>query len=164
MAMRATVPPRPSGPCVSGPPGRGRRCVHLGIAAFFAVVTILSLAVPTAAQRLTVPAEAMTKAQGWLEVLDAGRHEAAWRLAGRHFREDMGKAEWLKAAQAAQAKLGKNTGREPIDVRRARRGQPGDDCFIVLFGSTYTQVPYTTETLTMCREAGEWSVAGYFVR
>jgi hypothetical protein len=87
--------------------------------------------------------------------------------AGKDFRKNMGKAEWARRMAAARSELGANTSRKPLDARDARETEPAGtagECLVILFGAVYKKVPYTTETLTLCRENGRWRVAGYFIR
>ncbi|EMG36173.1 Protein of unknown function (DUF4019) [Desulfocurvibacter africanus PCS] len=160
--------PRP----VAGTSGRG-----LILRAAGACATALSVALllsffltpdgPAYAARPGVPADALDAAMDWLVLLDAGKYAESWTLAGRDFRQGLGKAEWTRRMAAARSELGANTSRKPIDARDARETDPAGaagKCLVILFGSVYEKVPYTTETLTLCREDGRWRVAGYFIR
>ncbi len=119
---------------------------------------------PASAARPGVPAAALGAAEAWLALLDAGRYAESWERAGKEFRQGLGKAEWAKRMAAARAALGANTSRRPIDARQTKPDGSTGGCIVILFGAGYKKIPYTTETLTLCREGGQWRVAGYFIR
>lgn len=163
--------PRP----VAGTAGRGLTLRAAGVCATALTVVLLlsfflTLGGPAHAARPGVPAAALDAARDWLVLLDAGKYAESWARAGKDFRRNMGKAEWARRMAAARSALGANTSRKPLDARDARDASETEpagaagECLVILFGAVYKKVPYTTETLTLCRENGQWRVAGYFIR
>ncbi|WP_027367128.1 DUF4019 domain-containing protein [Desulfocurvibacter africanus] len=157
--------PRP----VAGTSGRGLILRAAGACATALTVVLLlsfflTLNGPAYAARPGVPADALDAAMDWLVLLDAGKYAESWTQAGRDFRQGLGKAEWARRMAAARSELGANTSRKPLDARETGPTGAAGECLVILFGAVYDKVPYTTETLTLCRENGRWRVAGYFIR
>lgn len=141
---------------------RGGACLAILLLSFF-----LAPAGPASAARPGVPVAALEASAEWLGLLDAGKYNESWTRAGSDFRQSLDKADWARRMAAARKALGANTSRKPIDARQAEPGGAAGaagECMVILFGAGYEKVSYTTETLTLCREGGQWRVAGYFIR
>ncbi|MGZ5037978.1 MAG: DUF4019 domain-containing protein [Usitatibacter sp.] len=110
---------------------------------------------------------AMSAAQSWLSLVDAGRQDESWDQAAAIFREKIPKVKWQTAVEAARGPLGVLIARKMRSATYARTlpDAPPGDYLVIVYDSRFENLPHATETVTPMREKdGTWKVAGYFIR
>jgi len=114
-----------------------------------------------------VEAAAVSAAEAWLALLDAGKYEESWDAAAPLFKINVAKDQWTLAVLGARGPLGKPKERKRSASTRAESlpGAPDGAYVVVEFKSAFVLKASAVERVTMMRTtAGEWRAAGYFIR
>jgi hypothetical protein len=110
---------------------------------------------------------AVSAAEAWLKLVDAGQAGASWDAAASSFKAAVDKPGWEKALRAARGPLGKLLSRK-LASRQLTHTLPGapDGTYVVLtFGSQFEHKKSAVETVTTVLDTdGRWRVSGYFIR
>ena len=109
--------------------------------------------------------EAMTAAEEWLALVDAGDYNQSWLTANKTLKEQSEKDDWANYLKAIREPLGKIISRK---VTRARtvtqiQGMPDGEYFQVQFEVKFANES-GMERMTVAKEGGGWKVAGYMMR
>jgi hypothetical protein len=117
--------------------------------------------------RAAAEAAALSAAEAWLALIDAGKYEESWDAAAPLFQLNVPKEQWAFAALGARGPLGKLVERKRAGSTWAD-GLPAapDGAYVVAeFRSAFAMKASAVERVTMMRTAGgEWRTAGYFIR
>ena len=112
-------------------------------------------------------AAAVTAAEDWLALVDAGKTGESWEEAAALFKRAMTKEQWQAALSAVRAPLGKALSRK-LTSKRAMTSLPGapDGEYVVIqYTTSFENKKDAVETITPMRDPdGEWRVSGYFIR
>ncbi len=86
--------------------------------------------------------------------------------ASGYFRSAITQGRWAEAAHGARAPLGDPIAREleSATIAGSLPGAPDGDYRVLRFHTRFAHKANAIETITLLREAGGWSVAGYFVK
>jgi hypothetical protein len=112
-------------------------------------------------------APAVSAAESWLALVDAGRQGDSWDQAADFFRESVPKVKWQTAVEAARGPLGVMITRKmrSVTYTHALPGAPAGDYLVIVYDTRFENLPRGTETVTPMREKdGSWKVAGYIIR
>lgn len=110
---------------------------------------------------------AVVAAEAWLATLDSGRYTDTWEEAATIFKEGAPQSKWEPAVQAARQSLGVVVSRKMRSLRYVNvlPNAPPGDYVIIEFETHFEKRPLSVETVTPMRtRAGDWKVAGYFIR
>ena len=110
---------------------------------------------------------AVAAAENWLATLDSGRYTDTWEEAAAIFKDGAPQSKWEPAVQAARQALGVVNSRKVRTMRYVNvlPGAPPGDYVIIEFDTNFEKRPLSVETVTPMRtKAGDWKVAGYFIR
>jgi Protein of unknown function (DUF4019) len=110
---------------------------------------------------------AVSAAESWLKLIDAGQAAASWDAAASSFKAAVDKPGWEKALRAARGPLGTLVSRKLV-TRQLTHTLPGapDGTYVVLtYQSQFEHKKSAVETVTpMLDTDGRWRVSGYFIR
>ncbi len=112
-------------------------------------------------------AAAVTAADAWLKLVDAGRYGASWDEAASLFRGAIGRADWEKSLKGVRAPLGKVVSRKVASRTYAESlpGAPDGKYLVIRYETSFEHKQAATETVTpRLDEDGRWRVSGYFIK
>jgi len=111
--------------------------------------------------------QAVTSAETWLKLVDAGSYEDSWDSASSFFKSAVTSEQWLKSMQTFRKPLGRNLSRK-AKSRRYRTEMPGapDGEYVVIqFKTSFENKKSCIETVTPMRDKdGTWRVSGYYIK
>ena len=109
--------------------------------------------------------EAMTAAEEWLALVDAGEYNQSWLTANKTLKEQSEKDDWENYLKAIREPLGKIISRKVTRTRTVTQiqGMPDGEYFQVQFEVKFVNKS-GMERMTVAKEGGGWKVAGYMMR
>ena len=109
--------------------------------------------------------EAMTAAEEWLALVDAGEYNQSWLTANKTLKEQSEKDDWENYLKAIREPLGKIISRKVTRTRTVTQiqGMPDGEYFQVQFEVKFANKS-GMERMTVAKEGGGWKVAGYMMR
>jgi hypothetical protein len=132
-------------------------------------LSIIILSATTYAQQDTTKniQSAVTEAETWLALIDAGEYGKTWDTAAKHLQNAIAKTPWEKTLAKILAPFGKIKKRE-LTLSKYRNSLPGviDGDYVVLkYKTKFEKKAHATETVTLMKEKdNKWYVAGYFIK
>jgi len=136
------------------------------VACLIAVSLILA-PVAGRAQNANKEKAAVSAAEKWLGLIDAGKYAASWNEAATFFRNAVTQGQWEQSLRAVRKPLGKLVSRE-VKTRMYKTSLPGvpDGQYVVIeFETSFANKKSAVETVTaMLDKDGTWRVAGYFIK
>jgi len=119
-------------------------------------------------EQLTVQqGAAVTAAEQWLEMIDAGDYARSWEESAAFFRSMVSKEKWEKTAAAVRKPLGEMTFRKVKSARYMTElpGAPDGEYVVVQFKTSFQNKKKAIETVTpMLETDGVWRVSGYYIK
>ena len=112
-------------------------------------------------------AAAVSAADAWLKVVDAGRYADSWKDAARLFKGAIGRADWERSLAGVRAPLGKVLSRKVASKRYAESlpGAPDGKYVVIQYETSFAKKKSAIETVTpMLDDDGHWRVSGYFIK
>jgi len=135
-----------------------------------AFATLLALAcsiLPRAARADAAEKAAVSAADAWLKLVDAGEFGTSWDEAAGFFKGAVAEADWERSLKAARTPLGKVLSRK-VASRTYTTSLPGapDGKYVVLqYETSFENKKRATETVTPMLDAdGRWRVSGYYIK
>lgn len=128
----------------------------------------LGLSWQGSAQAVPEELQAVQAGLRWLEEVDAGRYEAAWRETAEMFREGIGPTRWGEYVGRVRSRLQAVQQREvgqAIPATQLPEAPPGD--YVLLRWQTQfagADEPYDELLILRREEAGGWAVCGYYLQ
>jgi hypothetical protein len=110
---------------------------------------------------------AVTAAETWLSLVDAGNYAESWEEASEYFKGFVHKIDWESLLTATRTPLGEMRSRfvDSASFTSAMPGAPDGEYTILQFSSNFAKKAIALETVTMMKEEdGTWRVAGYFIK
>ena len=110
---------------------------------------------------------AVSAAQGWLALVDAGKYGESWDAAAAMFRQALTKAQWVEAVGKARAPLGKVVSRKLAGSQLTTKlpGAPAGEYVVIQYATDFENRKGMTETVTPMKDPdGTWRVSGYYVK
>ncbi len=111
--------------------------------------------------------EALTAAETWLALVDAGRYGESWSEGAAYFRKAVNQNQWEKALEAVRTPLGKALSRQRLsaDFTTSLPGAPDGRYVVIRFQTAFEHKNQSIETVTpMLDPDGIWRVSGYFIK
>ena len=134
----------------------------------FLLVLSMSLLGPLAeAQNTKKEKAAVTAAEQWLLLVDAGQYEQSWKEAAEYFKNAVSLDKWHQSLQAVRRPLGKLFSRKvkTIDYRTSLPGAPDGEYVVIQFATSFENKKAAVETVTpMMDKDGVWRVSGYYIK
>lgn len=134
-----------------------------------ALICSLALTLWLAGPALASSAEDQAALAGaaWLELVDRGDYQQAWRTAGELIRVAITDQAWESLMGQTRQPLGQKLTRQETSRRAYKQlpGAPDGEYLLFTFDASFAHKAHAVETLTLRREAdGVWRVVGYFIR
>lgn len=111
--------------------------------------------------------QAVTAAEKWLTVVDAGEYKKSWRLASELFKAAINAEQWSNSVATARKPFGPVISRN-VKVKQYATtlpGAPDGEYVVIQFQSSFQNKKSAIETVTPKRDAdGTWRVSGYYIR
>ncbi|MBI5570646.1 MAG: DUF4019 domain-containing protein [Desulfomonile tiedjei] len=111
--------------------------------------------------------KAVTAAQEWLSLVDAGKYAESWDEAAAFFRGAVLKGTWTQQLTAARKPLGRMLSRTVASKTYARSlpGAPDGEYVVIQFNTSFENKKSAVETVTpMLDKDGKWRVSGYYIK
>lgn len=137
---------------------------RLAVLSLFACALCTQSAGATSTQ--SAEAAAVTEAQQWVQLVDAGDYSQSWEAAARTFRSVVTVEQWIEAIGSVRKKFGINTGRElsAATFTKTLPGAPEGEYVVIQYSADFAERSDVVETLTVVREDGKWKTVGYFMK
>lgn len=122
------------------------------------------------AQETPTPSDASQAAgaaETWLELIDGGRYESAWKTAGEELRSVVTVRAWERRISSLRRGIGALRSRALASTQRTDSLPGGEegDYVVVTFDSSFGTLADAVETVIVSRqEEGAWAPIGYFVQ
>ena len=110
---------------------------------------------------------AVSAAEKWLAIVDAGKYAASWEEAAEFFRNAVNLEQWEQSMQAYRKPLGKLISRKVQTkiYKTSLPGAPDGEYVVIQFETSYEHKKTATETVTpMMDKDGKWRVSGYYIK
>jgi len=109
---------------------------------------------------------AHARADAWLALIDQKQFEQSWDAAAALFQASVNKEAWGNAVRAAREPLGALSSRKfrATEYKTSVPGAPDGQYVVVYYDTSFAQKQSASEIVTLMKSAGDWKVAGYFVK
>jgi len=131
-----------------------------------ALVLVL-LPIATMAQTVDQETEAVTAAEGWLALVDAGKYVESWKAASGFFKIAVPQGQWEQSLKAVRSPLGKLVSRKLLSktYMTSLPGAPDGEYLVIQFEASFQNKKSAIETITPMKEKdGKWKVSGYYIK
>jgi hypothetical protein len=111
--------------------------------------------------------DAVSAAEGWLDLVDRERYRLSWDAAGAALKDEVSKEEWAQTVGATRLHRGLVLARRLVESEptEAVAGLPSGDYVLVSFETAFRATGDSIESLILAREGeARWKVVAYFVR
>lgn len=110
---------------------------------------------------------AVTAAEKWLGLVDAGKYGESWKEAAGFFRNAVKQEQWEKSLSAVRKPLGKLISRQlkTTTYKTSLPGAPDGEYVVIQFETSFQDKKSAMETVTpMMDKDGVWRVSGYYIK
>lgn len=110
---------------------------------------------------------AVTAAQQWLALIDAGQYALSWQESAAYFRNAVTEDRWEQLLNATRQPLGGLISREVKSAvyKTSLPGAPDGEYVVIRFETSFANKKSAIETVTpMFEKNGGWRVSGYYVK
>jgi len=131
-----------------------------------ALVLVL-VPITTMAQPVDQETEAVTAAEGWLALVDAGKYGESWKAASGYFKIAVPQGQWEQSLKAVRSPLGKLVSRKLLSktYMTSLPGAPHGEYLVIQFETSFQNKKSAIETITPMKEKdGKWRVSGYYIK
>jgi len=131
-----------------------------------ALVLVL-LPIATMAQTVDQETEAVTAAEGWLALVDAGKYGESWKAASGFFKIAVPQGQWEQSLKAVRSPPGKLVSRKLLSKTYmiSLPGAPDGEYLVIQFETSFQNKKSAIETITPMKEKdGKWRVSGYYIK
>ena len=110
--------------------------------------------------------DAVSSAQSWVALVDAGKYADSWTQASAFFQSHVPQQSWEQQVKVAREPFGEMVSRKvaQVTLKRTLPGAPDGEYAVMVFNSSFRHKAAAAETITVMAENGKWKVAGYFIR
>jgi hypothetical protein len=131
------------------------------------VIVIMLMAGISSASNTEKEKAAVTVAEKWLVLIDAGKYSESWREAAEYFKSAVKQEQWEQLLQSVRTSLGKMISRKLKTkvYQTALPGAPNGQYVVIQFETSFENKASVTETITpMFDKDGRWRVSGYYIK
>lgn len=135
--------------------------------AFLLALCVMLAPAALVAQHEAQEKAAVTSAQKWLGLIDAGQYGESWKEASPMFRAAVSQQQWEQQLHAVRKPLGELVSRQVKDKKYATSlpGAPDGEYVVMQFDTSFQNKKSAVETVTAKLDKdGTWRMAGYFIR
>jgi len=128
---------------------------------------LVLLPIATMAQTVDQETEAVTAAEGWLALVDAGKYGESWKAASGFFKIAVPQGQWEQSLKAVRSPLGKIVSRKLLSktYMTSLPGAPDGEYLVIQFETSFQNKKSAIETITPMKEKdGKWRVSGYYIK
>lgn len=132
------------------------------LAVVITLITVNAFAANTAKENAAV-----SSAQSWLKLTDAGKYDASWNEAAQIFKNAVPAEQWEQQLQSYRAPLGKMISRKvkTKTYTTSLPGAPDGEYVVIQFETSFQNKKSSIETVTpMLDGDGKWRVSGYYIK
>ena len=132
-----------------------------------ALVLAISTALMPAFASAEIDAAARPAATEWLQKIDTANYSGSWESAAPMFKVAVSVQAWEKAAQSVRGPLGAIRKRAERSATATKRlpGVPDGNYIVLQYDTVFENKAAAVETVTLSQDsAGQWRVAGYFIK
>ena len=111
--------------------------------------------------------QAVTAAQSWLTIVDAGKYGESWNRAATTFQKGIAKPKWEQVVGNVRIPIGAVKSRILMKGASAPKMAtlPAGDAVVIQFATSFEKLAPAVETVTPYREQdGSWRVSGYYIK
>ncbi len=111
--------------------------------------------------------KALTAADAWLKLVDAGNYGESWDAAAEYLRGAVSKDQLVKSLDGARKPLGalKERKVKSKEFRTTLPGAPDGKYVIIQYETSFENKQSAIETVTpMLDKDGTWRVSGYYIK
>ena len=119
------------------------------------------------AQNVDKEIEAVTAAEDWLALVDAGKYGDSWKAASGLFKNAVKQGQWEQSLKAVRDPLGKLVSRKLLSKTpmSSLPGAPDGEYLVIQFETSFQNKKSAVETITPIKEKdGKWRVSGYYIK
>lgn len=119
------------------------------------------------AQNVDKEIEAVTAAEDWLALVDAGKYGDSWKAASGYFKNAVKQGQWEQSLKAVRPPLGKLVSRKLLSktFMTSLPGAPDGEYLVIQFDTSFQNKKSAVETITPMKEKdGKWRVSGYYIK
>jgi len=143
-----------------------REVIMLRATISFLVLCMLLCAGFASAQQPAKEEAAVSAAEKWLSMVDAGKYAESWGEAAGYFRSLVKQDQWVQTMMTGRKPLGKVISRKIRSKKYETTlpGAPDGEYVVILFDTSFENKKSTVETVTpMMDKDGRWRVSGYYI-
>jgi len=110
---------------------------------------------------------AVSAAEKWLAMIDAGNYGESWQEAAELFKNAVTATQWKQSLRGARKPLGKLISRKlkTATYRTSLPGAPDGKYVVIQFDTSFKNKKSALETVTpMMEKDGKWKVSGYYIK
>jgi hypothetical protein len=110
---------------------------------------------------------AVSAAQAWLALVDAGKYQESWQQAAEFFKNAVSQSQWESSMLAYRKPLGNVLSRELIFKKYTNTlpGAPDGEYVVIQYKTSFENKASAVETVTpMLDTDGIWRVSGYYIK
>lgn len=136
--------------------------IVVGVA--IAIVLLVGISWATNAEKEKA---AITAAQKWLTLIDAGKYSESWQESAEYFRNTVKQDQWGQMLQSVRTPLGKVISRKLKTkvYKTSLPGAPDGQYVVIQFETSFQNKKSAIETVTpMFEKDGRWKVSGYYIK
>ncbi len=137
------------------------------IVKFGAAIVILAMVGISSGADTVKEKAALTAAEKWLALVDAGKYSDSWKEAAEYFRNAVKEDQWGESLLAVRAPLGKVISRRVKNktYQTSLPGAPDGQYVVIQFDTSFQNKKSAVETVTpMLDRDGRWRVSGYYIK
>ena len=112
--------------------------------------------------------QALTTANKWLSMVDAGNYAQSYEMFPARIRSggDASEKNWISYLRSRRAPLGRLLSRKFVKAGFSRTllGSPDGYYEFFLYKSSFQRKAQAVESMTLTKESGHWQVSGYRFR
>jgi hypothetical protein len=110
---------------------------------------------------------AVSAAEKWLSIVDAGKYAASWKEAAEYLKNSVKPEQLELSMQATRKPLGKLISRKmkTKSYKTSLPGAPDGEYVVIQFETSFENKKTAIETITpMLDKDGKWRVSGYYIK
>lgn len=131
------------------------------------LAALMTAAAPSARASEASVESAVSAAESWLAVVDAGDYSESWESSAALFRGAVTKEQWRQAMVASRKPLGSLVSRKVKSTQYSTSlpGAPDGEYVVIQFTASFTNKKSAIETVTPMKDPdGLWRVSGYYIK
>jgi len=133
----------------------------------FSILLLLSILSSTSFANKSKQMSAISAAESFLQLVDAGRYAESWDVTSSFFKQQVSKQQWVNRLEDLKLTLGQTIKRKikNQNFTTSLPDAPNGEYVVIQFSTSFTNKKSAIETVTpMFESDGEWRVTGYYIQ